>query len=198
MNTTTRTTRTVTRTITLTALAAAALLTLSACAGTTTAATTEQTPVVTHEADALTLADGWVKAADEGMSAAFGTLENSSGSDITVVSVESPASSAMELHETVENGSGAMVMREKEDGFTIPADGSFELAPGGNHLMLMGLTAPLKAGDEVAFTLTLADGSTLEVTVPAKDYTGANESYEGGDMGDMGGEGDDMQMEMSH
>jgi periplasmic copper chaperone A len=89
------------------------------------------------------------------------------------------------LHETVENASGSMVMQEKKGGFTIPAKGSLELAPGGNHLMLMDLTGPIKAGDDVTFTLTMKDGSTYEFTAPAKDYTGANENYEGGDMEGM-------------
>lgn len=168
---------------TFTALAAAALLTLAGCASTTTAAETSATSAV--EADSLSIQDAWVKAADSGMSAAFGTLENDSDTDLVVTSVESAASPSMELHETVENESGAMVMREKDGGFTIPAGGSFELAPGGNHLMLMDVTAPITAGTDVDFTLTLEDGSTYEFTAPAKDYTGANETYEDGDM-DMG------------
>jgi copper(I)-binding protein len=48
--------------------------------------------------------------------------------------------------------------------------------------MLMGLVSPIKAGDEISFTLTFSDGSTFEFTVPAKDFAGANENYEGGDM----------------
>lgn len=44
--------------------------------------------------------------------------------------------------------------------------------------MLMGLTEPIVAGAENTFTLTLSDGSTVEFTVPAKDYSGANESYD--------------------
>ena len=47
--------------------------------------------------------------------------------------------------------------------------------------MLLGLGAPLLAGDEVAVTFTFDDGSTLEAVVPVKDYDGANESYDGGE-----------------
>lgn len=88
----------------------------------------------------------------------------------------------LQLHETVANDAGEMVMQEKQGGFVIPAGGSFDLEPGGNHIMLMDLTAPLAAGDETTFTLTFSDDSTYEFTAPVKDYSGANENYEGGDM----------------
>ncbi|PPI00424.1 hypothetical protein C5C95_04945 [Rathayibacter sp. AY1B7] len=171
----------------LSALSAAALLALTGCsAGASGSTSAEVAPAATE----VSITDGWVKAADSGMSAAFGELENSGTEDVTVVSATSAASSELELHETVANESGEMVMRAKESGFTIPAGGSLELAPGGNHIMLMDLAAPIVAGDEVTVTLTFSDDSTTEFTVPARDYAGANEDYEGGDMDmDMGGEG---------
>ena len=74
-----------------------------------------------------------------------------------------------------------MVMREKDGGFVIPAGGKLALEPGANHIMLMGLSGPLTAGSDVTFTLTFSDDSTYEVTAPVKDYSGANENYEGGE-----------------
>jgi len=53
--------------------------------------------------------------------------------------------------------------------------------------MLMDLTAPLVAGDDVTLTLTYSDGTSSEITAPVKDYAGANENYEGGEM-DMSGD----------
>ncbi|MFC5930589.1 copper chaperone PCu(A)C [Cryobacterium melibiosiphilum] len=158
-------------------LAAAALLALSGCAA--SPEVPAETAVATPAADSLAIQDAWVKAAETGMSAAFGTLENSSDTDITVVSADSEAATMIELHETVEDDAGAMVMQQKEGGFVVPANGSYELAPGANHMMLMGLTAALPAGTESTFTLTLSDGSEFEFAAPAKDYAGANESYEG-------------------
>lgn len=137
--------------------------------------------------DVIVLENGWVKAADSGMSAAFGELENTGKSEVTVVSVATDASDAVELHETVENEAGEMVMREKGGGFVIDAGSSLLLAPGGNHIMLMDLTRPMNAGDEITFTLAFSDGSTTQFTVPAKDYAGANENYEDADEMEMGG-----------
>lgn len=159
------------------ALLAVAVLALSGCAAEDTPAAEEPSPA----GEVVTISDAWAKAADAGMSAAFGELVNSSAEDVTVVSATTEASSMLELHETVENESGEMVMRQIEGGFVIPAGSSLALEPGGNHIMLMDLTAPLKAGDEVAFTLTFSDDSTYEFTAPVKDYSGANETYEDGD-----------------
>jgi len=105
--------------------------------------------------------------------------------DVTIVSAETTAASMIELHETVANDAGDMVMQEKQGGFVVPAGGSIALAPGANHMMLMGLTGPLAAGEENTFTLTLDDGSSFEFTAPVKDYSGANETYEGDTEMDM-------------
>ncbi|WP_420113451.1 copper chaperone PCu(A)C [Pseudactinotalea sp.] len=163
------------------AMAMTAMLALAAC-GTST----EAEPEV---ADELVVVDAWVKAEDEGMTAAFGTLENPTGTDVEVVAVASPAATAMELHETVMNDDGLMVMQEVE-AFTVPAGGSTELEPGGDHLMFMGLTGPITAGDDVEITLTLADGSEVTFVAVAKDYEGANETYEDGHGSDEHGEMD--------
>jgi copper(I)-binding protein len=163
------------------ALALVATLALTGCATTSTAAGTDSAPA----ADTVTVSDAWVKSADEGMSAAFGELANTGSTDVTVVSVDSDASTMLELHETTMNDSGEMVMREIDGGFVIPAGDTVMLEPGGNHIMLMDLTAPLTAGAEATFTLTFSDDSTLEFTAPVKDYSGANENYEGDDHSGM-------------
>ncbi|MFJ9858820.1 copper chaperone PCu(A)C [Streptomyces albogriseolus] len=130
----------------------------------------------------VTMKDPWVKAAESGMTGAFGTLVNSTDADITVVSATSTASQRTELHE-VADVDGKMVMRPKEDGFVIPAKGSHTLEPGSDHLMLMGLTGAVKPGDEVPVTLTFKDGRTLEFTAVAKEFAGGKENYEPGGSG---------------
>ena len=155
-----------------------AALALTGCATSTPAAE----GAATTAGDAVRISDAWVKSAESGMSAAFGELTNDSAQDVTVVSATSEASPMIELHETVEDESGEMVMRQKDGGFVIPAGGTFDLEPGGNHIMLMDLPNPLEAGGDVTFTLTFSDDSTYEFTAPVKDYSGANENYEDGDM----------------
>ncbi len=157
-------------------LVAAIALTLAACSNGTAG----------DDASSLTITDTWVKAAAEGMTAAFGTIENSSDRDITITGATSDAATAVELHEVVDD-----VMRPVEGGFIVPAGGSLSLAPGGYHLMFMGIPAPIAAGDDVSVTLTLSDGSELRLTAVAKDFAGANEDYDGGTDTDS-----DMDMQM--
>lgn len=172
------------------AVLAAGALALTGCS--TTASTDgADTATVESAASTLTTSDTWVKAIDGGMTAAFGMITNPTDHDITIVAASTSVSDMTELHETVENDSGDMVMQPRDGGFVIPAGGMLMLEPGGNHIMIMGVTDPILAGDDVSVTLTLDDGSTVEFTAPAKDYSGANENYEGDDDTTMD---DDMEM----
>lgn len=171
----------------LAALALAAPLLLAGCssAGTGSSATEpSSTSSATQDSSesAVTLRDGWAKAG-EGMTGVFGSLVNNGDTDLTLTKVESPSADMIELHETVTSG-GASTMREVDDGFVLPAGGSFELEPGGNHIMFMDMPKALLAGDEVPLTLTFDNDSTFEVTVLVKDFAGAQENYEGSDSHD--------------
>jgi copper(I)-binding protein len=193
------------RSTTITALLGAATLALAltacgsdpdaeasdASAGTSSGTTSDTSAETSAESDALGMEDPWVKAATEGMTAAFGTLTNDGDADITVVSAASDITDVMELHETVQGDDGSMTMQPKEGGFTVPAGGSRELAPGGDHLMVMDLGRPLQPGESVTITLTLADGSTTDVECTVKSFTGADEKYQDGGETDMG---HDMEM----
>ncbi|MEV4462733.1 copper chaperone PCu(A)C [Micromonospora echinofusca] len=126
-------------------------------------------------AEVLGVRDPWVKAADAGMTAAFGTLVNDGDTDVTVTGASTDVS-PMELHEMAMRD-GRMVMRAKQGGIVVRARSSHALEPGGDHLMLMNLRQPVRAGDQVSFTLTFADGRTQTFTAVAKPFTGAQESY---------------------
>lgn len=49
----------------------------------------------------------------------------------------------------------------------VPAGGGVTFAPGGYHLMLIGLTRAVKVGDTVPATLTFASGARLKVSFVA-------------------------------
>ncbi|GGN84804.1 copper chaperone PCu(A)C [Nocardia rhizosphaerihabitans] len=127
--------------------------------------------------DRITMSDQWIKAADSGMSAAFGNLKNTGDAPVTLVSATSPASDRVEIHEVVPDSTGAKTMRPKEGGITIPAHGEVTLKPGAEHLMFMDLKQPLRTGAETTLTLTFADGSSTVVTAQVRDFAGGKENY---------------------
>lgn len=151
-------------------IAATAALTLTGCSSTSDAT----------GAESITLQDSWVKAADTGMTAMFGTVVNDSDADVTLTAVTSTASPHIELHEMAPDGSGAMKMREKDGGITVKAHSSYILKPGADHIMLFDLPAPVQAGTDVPFTFAFADGSTAQFTAQVRDFTGAREEYSSG------------------
>lgn len=165
------------------ALLAAALV-LGGCAGRDTEAAPAAAPAASAASSpaasaGVTVVDPWVKAADKGMTAAFGTLVNTTDAEVTVVSGSSPRAKSVELHEVADSG-GEAVMRRKEGGFTVPAGGSHELRPGGDHIMLMDVTEAVKPGDVIPFTLTMEDGTSVEFEAVAKDFSGGSEDYHPG------------------
>ena len=160
-----------------TAVLAVAAVTAGCGSGDASTAAPAPSPTVSASSSAgvLGVQDPWVKAADQGMTAAFGTLVNDSDTDVTITGVAT-ALSPMELHEMAMQD-GQMVMRAKQGGVVIRARSRHVLEPGGDHLMLMDLKQPVKPGDELTFTLTFADGRTQTFTAVAKPFTGAEESY---------------------
>lgn len=176
-----------TRRVALTAAVAALTLGVAGCGSDDSPPSGTGSPA----AAALVVDDGWVKAVDEmptsgspspsatmsmPMSALFGTLRNTSDEDITIEGGTSPSAEMIELHETVENDSGQMQMQPKQGGFVVPAGGTYVLKPGGDHVMLMGLTGPLRNGAETTVTLRTSAGE-FALTVPVRVFSGAEESY---------------------
>ena len=81
----------------------------------------------------------------------------------TLMSVASPAANIGQIHESrIE--SNMMMMRELREGLPLPAGEAVALAPGGNHVMLLGVKEPLVAGGTVALVLTFANSDPVEVT----------------------------------
>jgi copper(I)-binding protein len=126
----------------------------------------------------VSVRDQWASAADTGMAAVFGTFTNNDDHEARIVSATSPVAGRMEVHEVSADASGTKTMHPKAGGIVIPPGGSHDLVPGGDHLMLMDLKAPLIAGADVPVTVTFQDGSTLDVTAQVRDFAGANENYQ--------------------
>ncbi|WP_407333853.1 copper chaperone PCu(A)C [Enterovibrio sp. 27052020O] len=99
-------------------------------------------------------------------SAAFMVLTNSGNEAINLISAASPAAGKVELHNHV-MADGMMKMRQVET-IVIPSQGKATLEPGGFHIMLLDLTAPLKEGEALSLTLRFSDGTEITQSLPIR------------------------------
>ena len=84
-----------------------------------------------------------------------------------LLSASSPAAGVTEIHSMTMDGN-VMKMRQV-DAIELAPGQTVELKPGGYHLMLMGLKAPLKAGDKVPLTLKFEKAGEVVVTVNVEE-----------------------------
>lgn len=161
------------------ALLAALGLALAGCAAddTTSAAATDSAM------EALEVSDVWAKESSLELSAAFATIANAGEQDDTLVAVEVDGVPEVQLHEVVDG-----VMREVEGGFPVPAGGELVMEPGGNHIMLMGLTEKIPVGSTLTLDMQFASGAEMSVEAPVRAFSMAeDESFDhthGGGMDD--------------
>ena len=85
------------------------------------------------------------------------------GADDRLVSASSPRARSVQLHSMRMEGD-VMHMREV-DAIELPAGKTVELKPGGFHLMLVGLKAPLTAGQTFALKLVFEKAGAVSVDV---------------------------------
>ena len=125
----------------------------------------------------VTVNNAWSRATAPGQSSAGVWFSITSKQDAKLVAVFSSLAGTTQLH-TMSQEQGMMKMRAVES-IALPAGKTVELAPGGNHVMLLDLKQPLKAGDSVPLKLTieLADKSkkTVEIKAEVKPLTGMQE-----------------------
>jgi len=95
----------------------------------------------------------WARATAPGAKVAGGymVIRNPSAAPDRMVGASSGAAERVEMHVHVNEG-GVMKMREVK-GYDVPAGGSFELKPGGAHLMFMDIRRPFKEGERVTVKL---------------------------------------------
>lgn len=132
----------------------------------------------------IAVTDAWVRQPADGQtaSAAYATITNNGDSDITLVGGSVPFDATVEIHETLMDDEGVMQMQEREDGFVIAAGASFELEPGGPHIMMLDID-PADFVESVDVTMVFDDGTELTVTAPVRTIDGTDMEM-GDDMGD--------------
>jgi len=116
---------------------------------------------------ALQITEPWARATPEGVSsgAAYMTVMNAGPKAERLNCVSSDAATKCEIHEMSMDG-GVMRMRPVEGGLEIKPGETVTLKPGGFHMMLTGLKAPLRQGKTLEVTLQVDNGGTAKVEFP--------------------------------
>lgn len=137
-----------------------------------------------HAQTAPVTAEGaWARASVQGQKATGAFMRLTASEATRLVRAESPAAGVTEVHEMKMEGD-VMKMRAVP-GLDLPAGKAVELKPGGYHVMLMDLKAPVAKGSTVPLTLVFKDAkgaeSKLQLQVPvAAQAPGAHAGHGAG------------------
>ena len=119
-------------------------------------------------AAALKIDAVWVRAVPpvSQNSAAYLRIRNSGAQDDFLLSVQTPVAASAELHDMVMSGD---VMRmDKMSKARVPGGGELLFDPDSKHIMLLGLKAPLKAGQSVPLLLHFRRAGVLTVSATVR------------------------------
>jgi copper(I)-binding protein len=97
------------------------------------------------------------------VAAGYVTIRNTGTEPDRLLGASADAAGRAEIHESVSKGK-TVEMRPLPKGLEIPPNATVELKPGGSHLMLIGLTRPLRKGEQLKGTLNFEKAGTVEVT----------------------------------
>ncbi len=112
----------------------------------------------------ITVENAWARATSPAATtgAVYLTIVDHGAPD-RVIGFATPVAETAQLHETTMQGN-IMKMRQI-DGLALTAQAPVTLAPGGYHVMLMGLRAPLRQGQTFPLSVTFRNAGTVEITV---------------------------------
>jgi copper(I)-binding protein len=119
----------------------------------------------------VTVTDAWARATVQGQKATGAFMKITAKDNAKLVGVSSPVAGVAEIHE-MKMEKDVMKMAALPNGLDLPAGKAVELKPGGYHVMLMDLKAPLAKDTTVPVTLTFQDAKGVKSNVELKVQVG--------------------------
>lgn len=114
----------------------------------------------------LTVSDPWARPGFAGgNSGAFFVVHNPGNADL-LLSASSDISEMVEVHRTIMDGD--VMQMQPQESVPIPAEDMVAFAPGGLHVMLIGLKADLVAGDTFELVLNFRDAGEIFLQVEVR------------------------------
>ena len=117
----------------------------------------------------VVVSDAWARSTPPGVDVGvvYVTVTSATGDRLVRAEVAPSVADHVEMHRTLE--SDGMTSMEPVDSLAVPAGGELVLAPLGDHLMLVGLAAPLTSGTSFEVTLHFATAGDQVVEVEVRD-----------------------------
>jgi copper(I)-binding protein len=112
----------------------------------------------------VTVTDAWARATVQGQKATGAFMKITAKDNAKLVGASSPVAGVVEVHE-MKMDKDIMKMVALPNGLDLPAGKAVELKPGGYHVMLMDLKAPLAKDTTIPLTLTVQDAKGVKSTV---------------------------------
>jgi len=155
------------RAVFVAALVATSLIAIGACSR-----SSNDNASTACEGPGIVVSEAWMRAARAGQpaSAAYLTLCNGAETDDALISVSLAGAKYAELHRTTMKQNGVASMAPSP-GLSLPAGMPATLAPGGAHIMLMGLEQAFSPGDAPVLQLQFENAPALEVTLEVRSIT---------------------------
>ena len=126
---------------------------------------------ISASAQNVTVTDAWARATLQGQKATGAFMKITAKDSAKLVGVSSPVAGVVEIHE-MKMDKDVMKMAALPNGLELPAGKAVELKPGGYHVMLMDLKAPLAKDTTIPLTLTVQDAKGVKSTVELKLLVG--------------------------
>jgi periplasmic copper chaperone A len=132
------------------------------------------------EVGGVAISDAWARASlgSAPNSTAYMTLEVQGDEGDRLIGGSTPAAEQVQLHVHVMEGDIAR-MRQVE-AIEVAAGAPTVLAPGGLHVMLLGLAAPLAEGDTLPLTLVFERAGEVALEIPVRGLRSAPSPQHGG------------------
>ena len=118
----------------------------------------------------VTVSDAWSRNSAGMQSAGAAYMQIKAGDEadrLMGASVPSSIAAMTQIHQTAMND-GVMSMSEVGE-IAIAAGETVALEPGGYHIMMMNLAAPLEVGQKFTVTLTFEKAGTVDVEVEVRE-----------------------------
>ena len=119
--------------------------------------------------EAIAIEEAWARPMPTGreLGAGYVTLRNAGDIADRLVAASTPRAERTELHETTVIDD-VMRMRPLDGGIEIEPGGSIEMAPGGLHIMFLGVAEPFSAGERIELRLEFEQAGERTVVLEVR------------------------------